>query len=174
MTEAAPIGSPTLAEVIRVYSGSDGDATKALYAKLEQLEPLGMIAVQLMRAQKASARAKVYRGGARGRGSYRAMAYARKGWALGELCTALAAFAPEGWRWGWGEDNEQPWHPWVLYLELPTGQVSFHSGDRGAGPDYPGSWDGVRGVSADRILRWVGRLLAASLAIAPAPAEASP
>jgi len=39
---------------------------------------------------------------------------------------------------------------WVVYFELPQGQVSFHSPTRGSGPDYPGEWDGTH-TSQDRI-----------------------
>jgi len=149
-------------DVYEIYQGSNGDATKALCAHLASLGPEGAIAVELFRAQKASARAKVYRGGERGRGSYRSMAYERKGWALGNLCSALARDAAEiGIVWGWGVDAKEAVHRHVLYVELPTGQVSFHSGERYAGPDYAGEWDGVRGASADRMLRWVRRVVAA-------------
>ncbi|MDQ2084777.1 hypothetical protein RA307_31750 [Xanthobacteraceae bacterium Astr-EGSB] len=145
-----------LPEVVAVYTGSDGDATKALYGRLEQRGPIGAIAVNLFRACKASERAKVYRG----RG-YRGAAYDRKGWALDNLCTALAQYnGVLGSPWGWGVDHAQPVHCFVLYVDLPTGQVSFHSAARGEGPDYPGQWDGVRGASADRICRWCARLLA--------------
>ena len=149
MAEAA------LASVISVYRGSDGDATKALYARLEALGPLGFIAVNLFRAQKASERAKVYRGG-----GYRGMAYDRKQWALDNLCRALTEHAADqGIAWGWGEDPAQPVHKHVLYVDLPTGQVSFHAPSRGEGPDYPRAWDGVPGQSPDRIIRFVARLL---------------
>lgn len=149
-------------DVYAIYEGSDGDATKALYAHLASLGAAGAIAVELFRAQKASTRAKVYRGGMRGRGSYRSMAYDRKGWALNNLAVALADSAADiGIVWGWGVDAKEPVHRHVLYVELPTGQVSFHSGERYHGPDYPGEWDGVRGASVDRVLRWVRRLLVA-------------
>lgn len=154
MTEPAAI-----ADVLRTYQGSDGEATKALYVRLETLGPVGVVAVNLFRACKASERAKVYRGGRRG---YRGAAYDRKGWAIGNLCKVLGADAAGlGLTWGWGLDQKQPMHCHVLYVDLPTGQVSFHSAYRGDGPDYPGTWDGLPGRSADRICRWVGRLLAA-------------
>lgn len=146
-----------IADVLRVYLGSDGDATKALYAQLETLGPVGVIAVNLFRAQKNSERAKVYRGG-----GYRGMAYDRKQWAMDNLAAALAAHAEgAGIGWGWGDDPAQPMHRAVLYVDLPTGQVSFHTAARGTGPDYPGAWDGMPGQSPDRICRWVARLFAA-------------
>jgi hypothetical protein len=78
----------SLERVLAVYEGSDGDATKALYAELEQLGPLGVVAAFLLRAQKNSARAKVYRGR-----RYRGAAYDRKQWAMDELATALGTNA---------------------------------------------------------------------------------
>lgn len=142
-------------EVLRVYAGSDGAATRALYGRLEALGPAGAIAMNLFRAQKNSARAKVYRG----RG-YRDAAYDRKGWALDNLAAILAEHgAACGIAWGWGRDPEQPVHDVVLYVDLPTGQVSFHTATRGQGPDYPGQWDGVRDASPGRICSWCARLL---------------
>lgn len=144
-----------LAEVLRVYEGSDGDATKELYLRLEQLGSIGCIAMNLLRAQKNSARAKVYRG----RG-YRGMAYDRKQWAMDNLAQILVAHADAiGIRWGWGVDPKQPAHNQVLYVDLPTGQVSFHTAPRGQGPDYPGQWDGALGQSTGRICMWCARLL---------------
>lgn len=147
--------STALVEIVRVYQGSDGAATRALHARLEELGGAGRIGAFLLRAQKASERAKVYRGG-----GYRAAAYERKDWALGELVAVLAAHGGDaGVGYGWGEDPAQPVHKHVLYVDLPTGQVSFHTGARHDGPDYAGAWDGRPGQSPDRILRWCARLV---------------
>lgn len=149
------------AAATRVYDGSDGAATMALYGRLNGLGAAGVIAVHLFRAHKNSARAKLYRGGVRGRGSYRRMAYDRKDWSIGNLCEALRKHAEGcGIAWGWGEDAAEPFYNAVLYVDLPSGQVSFHTTPRGAGPDYPGIWDGVRDAGAERICRWAARLLA--------------
>jgi hypothetical protein len=146
----------SLEHVLTVYDGSDGDATKALYAFLEEFGPIGHIAVNLFRAQKNSARAKVYRG----RG-FKGAAYYPKQWALDNLATALDAHAAEcSMVWGWGTDSEQPFHNQVLYVDLPTGQVSFHTDRRGIGPDYPHAFDGKTGLSPDRIIRFIARLTA--------------
>lgn len=148
------------AEILSVYEGSDGDATKRLYERLDAIGPEGMIAVNLFRAHKSSSRAKVYRGGERGRGSYRRMAYDRKSWAIDNLCKALVEHAGAlGIGWGWSEDPAQPVHRHMLYVDLPTGQVSFHSQWRGLGPSYPGTWDGERGAGPARICRWIAGLL---------------
>lgn len=157
----------SLAHVLAVYQGSDGDKTKTLYAKLGELGAEGKLAVELLRAQKNSERAKLYRGGERGRGSYRRMAYDRKQWALDNLVRML--LSPIGASldlcWGWGEDAAQQYHRWVLYADLPTGQVSFHAEARGEGPDYPRQWDGVLGQSPTRICRFAARALAGAPAL---------
>lgn len=145
----------SLAEIMSIYLGSDGEATKALYARLEALGPAGAIAVNLFRAQKNSARAKVYRG----RG-YRGMAYERKQWALDNLAKILSEHAAAcGLLWGWGVDEHQPYHRHVLYVELRNGQVSFHTDRRGEGPDAPREWDGARDASPQRICGFVAQLL---------------
>ncbi len=137
---------------VEVYEGSDGAATKRFYADLETRGPLGLIAVNLFRAQKCSARAKKYRGGVRGVGSYRGMAYERKSWSVSNLCQILAEHGPTvGITFGWGLDLRQEFNRYVLYVDLPQGQVSFHSPSRGKGPDYQGQWDGQH-RSAERIL----------------------
>jgi hypothetical protein len=62
--------------------------------------------------------------------------------------------------WGWGIDNQMPeFSPrHVLYIELPQGQVSFHSHERFAGPDYLAKWD-AQHASAERILRFCDEVL---------------
>lgn len=145
-------------KVQQVYDGRDGDATKRLYAELEQLGPVGVIAVNLLRASKTSAAAKRYRGGNQ-HGSYRDQAYRRKQWSMENLARGLGEHAGAlNLTWGWKVDPKQEYHRWVLYVDLPTGQVSFHTEARGAGPDYAGDWDKVPGVSASRIIAWVSTL----------------
>jgi hypothetical protein len=153
--------TPELARVVRCYNGSDADATRALYGDLEQRGHPGRIAMNLMRAMKNSARAKLYRGGD-SKGSYRASAYSTKNWSIAQLCKVLAYSADDlGIVWGWQADPEQEYHSMVLYVEIPGfGQASFHTKDRGEGPDYPNRWDGVRGQTAERILRFAAAVLA--------------
>src|SRR6266852_517402 len=114
---------------LEVYAGSDGELTKRYFALLMRSGPVGEIAVNLFRAQKSSARAKKYRGGIRGKGSFRSMAYDRKGWSISELCKVLAAHPECGVSFGWKKDPKSEFvgPEWVLYVELPEGQVSFHS-----------------------------------------------
>ncbi|NQU22115.1 MAG: hypothetical protein HQ567_12585 [Candidatus Nealsonbacteria bacterium] len=52
---------------------------------------------------------------------------------------------------GWQPDPANSQVPWVVYFDLPTGQVSFHARSRGEGPEYEGQWDEVEDGSADRI-----------------------
>lgn len=144
---------------IDVYRGSDGEATKTYYrALMERGGGAGMIAVNLFRAQKASARAKVYRGGVAGKGSFRGMAYDKKQWSIDQLCDVLRMDgAALGLRFGWKRDPGTLFggqESWVLYVDLPQGQVSFHSPVRGDGPDYSAEFDGERGMSELRILQF--------------------
>jgi hypothetical protein len=125
---------------------NDGDVTKLYYAELSTSGPYGELAVALFRAQKRSSRAKDYR-----RGKWRRAAYDVKSWSMGEVCRILKQLG--AFNWGWKQDpqtvfGEEP--SWVLYVDLPQGQVSFHSPSRLSGPDYLGDWDGQR-MSADRI-----------------------
>lgn len=142
-----------LADVMLTYTGSDAERTRALYVELEALGPIGTIATNLFRAQKASERAKVYKGG-----GFKGEAYRKKQWSMSNLCDTLAD-KDLGLRWGWGIDHLQVVHRNVLYIDLPTGQVSFHAEWRSRGPDYPGEWDGCRDASVDRVVRWVAQVL---------------
>jgi hypothetical protein len=130
-----------------IYEGSDAAATRGLFKDLKSCGPDGLLAIELFRACKASERAKVYRGK-----GYRDKSYERKQQAMDVLCKVLSGSTYE---WGWGIDDKQPVHYHVLYVDIPTGQVSFHSGTRSEGPDYPKLWDGQPGQSADRICQWI-------------------
>ena len=135
-----------------VYETSDGSLTRAYYAELEKRGPIGEVAVNLLRCQKASARAKLYRGGIRGQGSYKGMAYDRKNWAMQNLCKVLMEHSKKlGIGFGWKEDPGQEYHNWVLYVDTTAGQVSFHSAGKGEGPLYRGDWDGTH-LSAERVI----------------------
>jgi hypothetical protein len=132
-------------KALDVFLGSDAEVTKAYYAALAKRGPAGDVAVNLMRAQKCSTRAKKYRGGIRGVGSYRSMAYETKSWAMENLCKVLAEHGKRlRIRFGWKLDpdvlfGERP--SWVLYIDLPQGQVSFHCPSRLSPHDYAGEWD---------------------------------
>jgi hypothetical protein len=125
--------------------------------------PIGAIAMNLFRAQKCSTRAKLYRG----RG-YKSEAYARKSWSMGNLVTILTEVGPTtGISFGWKTDpstvfGEQA--SWVLYIDLPQGQVSFHSPDRGAGPEYAREFDGAH-KSEERILAFCDEVFSREVVI---------
>ncbi len=144
--------------ITRIYQGSNGDATRMLYRDLERMGPMGVIAMNLFRACKCSERAKAYR---KGRG-YKTEAYARKDWSIQNLARALSETRDHGLTWGWAIDTELKFradpHHHILYVDLPTGQVSFHVGQRYDGPDYAGEWDCVRDIAADRICNFVAQL----------------
>jgi hypothetical protein len=119
--------------------------------------------MNLLRAQKASERAKVYRGGIRGQGSFKSMAYEKKTWSMARLCEILEKHGTDlGIVHGWKEDPATLFGQeasWVLYVDTPHGQVSFHSPSRGRGPEYAGDWDGQRGISAQRVIDFASGLL---------------
>lgn len=146
-----------------IYEGSDGEATRLLYRTLEAIGPVGALAMNLFRAEKCSERAKGYR-----RYSHTKEAYGRKQWSMGNLCEVLNQHATElGIVWGWGVDDGTPGFRWVLYVEVPPGQVSFHSSTRGVGPTFPRDWDGQRGKSHLRMLEWVQSVLDAHPDVTP-------
>lgn len=131
---------------IEVFRQNDGDVTKDYYAHMNARGSMGQLAVALFRAQKRSSAAKSYR-----HGRYRRAAYDVKNWSLAEVCRILKSFE-HSMVWGWQRDPKTPVFDWVLYVELPTGQCSFHSAERLDGPDYQGVWDGVIGGSVTNIL----------------------
>ncbi|HEV7521421.1 MAG TPA: hypothetical protein VGP89_10010, partial [Candidatus Angelobacter sp.] len=100
------------------------------------------------------ARAKLYQ-----RRAHKGEAYNRKNWSLGLLCTYIALYggrkacAEPLINYGWKQDPDTPGFEWVLYVDLPQGQVSFHAATRGAGPDYQGEWCGEH-LSAERIVEF--------------------
>lgn len=138
-----------------VYDGSDGDATAMLYRCLEMHGAPGVVALNVFRAVKNSERAKQYRGG-NGHGSYRSLAYERKQYSIEMLCKELRnnPIIP----YGWATDPRQEFHNQVLYVDLPTGQVSFHTALRCEGPEYAGVWDGSGGEAPGRICRWISEI----------------
>ena len=146
--------SPPESTVRRAFHGSCGVTTRKLLRELEELGALGKIAAHLFRAQKASNGGKRYRGGFKSasghRYKYRDLAYDKKAASLSTLCSLLEKDSA-GLTWGWKLDAKQSAAEHVLYVELPTGQCSFHSKQRYGGPDFPGDWDKQR-LSQKRII----------------------
>ena len=64
-----------------------------------------------------------------------------------------------GIKFGWREESPDSEVPWVVYFDLLTGQVSFHSPSRGEGPDYQGEWDAVLSASTERIQAAIQQIL---------------
>jgi hypothetical protein len=152
-----------------IYFGSDGKATMALYGKLNTMGAIGIIAMNLFRACKASERAKVYSR------KWSGTAYDKKQWSLDNAARALVDHcAAADIVWGWKQDPNPPiGFPWVLYIDTPGGQVSYHSRTRGVGPDYMGDWNGAQ-PSSLRIIRWVEMLLQQEPTPIPMPAKDHP
>jgi hypothetical protein len=146
-------------DVSQVYYGSNGEDTKKLYTELEKHGIQGLLALNLFRTCKCSVRAKVYRGGVRGLGSFKDLAYERKQWSMNNLCDILIEHADKlNIKWGWKQDPKQEYHKWILYIETPQGQCSFHTAQKGKGNDYTGEWDGQH-ASEKRIIKWVEQIL---------------
>jgi hypothetical protein len=171
--EVSPRSGPVLS-AWHVYRQSDGAVTRAFYEQLKTKGPIGEIAINLFRAQKASHRAKKYRGGIRGKGSYRSMAYDRKGWSLQNLAKSLVEHGKAlSIAFGWGYDDKAYDNKHVLYVDLPPGQVSFHSPERYEGPDYPHGWDHAR-LSDARICKFCDSLFGNADSEPITPPTASP
>jgi len=153
----ADIARAAAASARHVYDASDGRLTVAFYRRLCERGPIGIIAMNLMRAQKTSTRAKQYRGR-----QYRNASYDVKNYSIDQLCVALEK-DDCGMEWGFGQDDWTPGFPWVLYVDLPwVGQVSFHTDHRGdprRWPEYTKPWDGIRGASEERILSFCDSIL---------------
>ncbi len=120
-----------------VFDQNNGDVTKAYYKTMDAKGLEGQLCTALFRAQKRSTAAKKYRGG-----KFRHAAYDVKNWSLSEICRILGAMSAfeMAESWGWSYDKNTPGFNWVLYVDLPNGQCSFHSKDRLSGPDYRGKW----------------------------------
>lgn len=127
-------------KAIDVYIQMDGLLTKRYYTELTRRGSAGVVAMNLFRAQKCSSRAKVYR-----RRAFTEEAYARKEWSMGQLCDCLRTHGKSlGIDYGWREDPDVLFGAnasYVLYVEIPPGQVSFHCPRRGNGPTYMKNWD---------------------------------
>lgn len=132
----------------KIYTGSDGKKTQAMYDLLKRKGYDGLLAIDLFRATKASARAKLYRGN-----QFKEAAYQKKTWSLANLCRRLKG-GP--YTWGWLPDKKM----WVLYVDMPSfGQMSWHSRERGEGPDYTGEWDKQRRAVHLRVIAFTQHVI---------------
>ena len=105
----------------------------------------------MFRAQKRSTAAKRYKGK-----KFTRAAYDVKNWSLSEICR-ICQLADQ-FVWGWKYDAKAINYEWVLYVDTPFGQVSFHSAERLAGPNYPGDWDGAR-LGRERVLQYCDHVM---------------
>lgn len=138
-----------MSQTARVFARRDGGATMDHCIELALRGAIGSVAVAMYQAQYTSSRAKSYR--RRGRNE----SYDRKNVTLVRAPGILEAGQIV---YGWKTDPNQEYHNQVLYVDLPTGQVSFHSATRGYGPDYQGDWDGLQ-ESQSRIFEFCDQVL---------------
>lgn len=151
--QGLPAGRKRQEQPVRwAYKHSDAAFTRRVLRQLEAKGLIGCIAAQLFRAQKASSRAKDYRG------DYRGYAYERKAESLNLLCDLLSKQNDLSWGWGTDDQMDEFGPRYVLYIELPRDQVSFHSYERFSGLDYPQKWDGEH-TSAERIVAFCEAVL---------------
>ena len=59
---------------------------------------------------------------------------------------------------GYQESDTSEVAPYVIYFELKTGQVSFHTADYGSCPAYHGQWDGQH-ISRERIMAAIAEVI---------------
>lgn len=117
-------------------------------------DPAGLTASFMLRVQGYSDQAKQERSRSAAKSLYQS-----KDWALTRLYYALHDYAEIlGIVWGWGTDPACPGFAHVLYADIPTGQVSFHSSVGGGLPAYAKPWDGS-GDTRSRIARWAKQLI---------------
>ncbi|MEQ8667583.1 MAG: hypothetical protein RIC12_00335 [Pirellulales bacterium] len=158
--------TPRICEARLVMDGSQSSKTRAFYRRLEKLGRRGRVAAQLFRSQKTSSRAKKYRGGL-ATISYSELSYRRKGDSLEKLCELLKEDSLD-MDWGGAWDPDQDYAPYILYVDLPQGQISFHSISRFSGPDYSTPWDGKH-ASEDRIVEFAQTVVDGAQSVASVP-----
>lgn len=127
-----------------IYAHSGGEETQALFAELEALGAMGVLAKNLFRAQKCTQRALDQAATV-----WAHYAMGRKRWALDQLLDQLRVTPPAelpGITYGWVSDLDagDPERPYALVVTLPTGTVSFRSKILHPGPTLPrAAWDGA-------------------------------
>lgn len=155
---AKPIPENFILSARSVFELNHPEKTKEFYAKISESGGIGFIAVALYRVQKYSMMAKTFP--YRGKKGKRFISYAKKNYRIESLVETLIKYPDAGVTFGWGIDNKKSKNKWVLYVDLPNGQVSFHTPiGRLAGPDYAAGWCGVIGASERRIFELCDKLL---------------
>lgn len=143
------------------YEATDYSETRSYLRALANAGRLGRIAAALFAAMRASTDAKTERRLAKGDPlaeiTVSRAGYARKRLAMQKVCELLAHNAA-GLAWGWGNDRRQADCPFVLFVDLPQGQVSFHTPEKLMGPEYAGRWDRAC-QNRERVLAFCDALL---------------
>ena len=164
------VAPPPAAPSVRAEAARRGAETRRINRVLGAT-PLGRLLIALRTAQEASQRAKSraadglryreYHDGSEYRWSnYRRSRQARENdyeEKRAAVADAVGMARAAGINFGWRRDGSRI--PWVVYFDLPTGQVSFHIEDRGEGPDYDKPWDGVQNASGTRITAAITELV---------------
>lgn len=139
---------------IEAFESRNPSVTVAFQSSLLSRGVAGQLAFGVFRAQKRSTVAKGQR-----RGKYRRGCYDGKNEALKYVDSLMQIHARNlGLTWGWGIDRSQEYHSSVLYVDLPTGQCSFHSESSVSTTVYRGNWD-RKSNSRDAILAYCDEVL---------------
>ena len=114
------------------FCSSDAPASRGLCKELDALGPMGQLASLLFKAEKARMQARSYSGRAPVSGRpFRGYSYDRMREMLAKAIRLLDAHAKAmGIAWGWSRNDAPGKPPWVLSIDLPTGQVTYRIQER--------------------------------------------
>lgn len=147
---------------VDVYNSSDAELTRSYYDLLEHYGIVGRFALNLFRALKCSDRAAKYTDL-----GHRTKTLGRKRYSIESLVAILNEHATAlGITWGWRTEHHDPKYvsagaqaaPHALYMNLPTGQVRFHSPARMTGPEYTGETNLDHYGRATRVIKFCDRI----------------
>ena len=141
-----------LNRVSEAFSTSSPQLSRRLCQDLDSMGPMGQLASLLFKAEKASKQAKSYSGREPvSRRPYGDYSKDRMEKMLMEVISLLDAHAKNmDISWGWSESDVPDAPPWVLCIDLPTGQVTYRMRERRLGPGFElGAEDDCR--NSDRI-----------------------
>ena len=124
-------------KVDHAFCISDAPASRRLCKELDAMGPIGQLASLLFKAEKAYGQMKSYQGTAPVSGRpYRGYSQDRLKEMLSKAVILLGAHALSmGISWGWKANNKPNEPPWLLCINLPTGQVIYRLPYRSNGPD---------------------------------------
>ena len=111
---------------------SDAPLSRSLCRDLDSKGPIGQLASLLFKAEKAAMQAKSYVGKAPVSGRpYRNYSQDRMREMLAKAVSLLDAHAVAmGVTWGWSRNDAPGKPPWILCIDLPTGQVTYRVQER--------------------------------------------